>query len=346
MHPTIVGKEIVCIAPPSGVQSFSLESYNWTNRPPLLGMATSMAVSSNGNLVVQTNDTIQIFSARVLTGSEVHDDTSTSHIGANTFHDIRTSHIYSLGKEYILRVLQPSRDLTLFESRTLRELRPSDEPLPYGVCALLLADRTPYVHTSFYPGLVAKFDISAVMLAWKLGIPLPETTEVADNGARRPLYGLSPALTMIVKIDRQVLWVNNAKYGDTLGAICLGFHDLGSGEVYDITFGSETRFYLKIEGPRQHVQIPFDITASPSGQYSHTITKGEPVPLSEPREATPYTLDANCEWVLDAESRKICWISPGNLRRGDGGHFWAGRSLIMVGDDGVVRKVSFRESDC
>jgi len=68
--------------------------------------------------------------------------------------------------------------------------------------------------------------------------------------------------------------------------------------------------------------------------------------LLEPRAVPPYTLDANCEWVLDAQSRKTCWISPGNLRRGDGGHFWAGQSLVMVGDDGVVRKVSFREQDC
>ena len=76
------------------------------------------------------------------------------------------------------------------------------------------------------------------------------------------------------------------------------------------------------------------------------ITRGEPVPLLEPRVKPPYSLDANCEWVLDGESGKICWMTPGNLRRGDGGHFWAGLSLVMVGDDGVVRKVTFKEPDC
>jgi len=121
---------------------------------------------------------------------------------------------------------------------------------------------------------------------------------------------------------------------------------LGTGEVYNLTFDSETRFLLKIDGPSYHIQIPHDIIASPSGDYSHTITKGESVPLSEPREKALYTLDANCEWVLDRMSRKICWVSPGDLRRGNGGHFWAGLSLIMVGGDGVVRKLTFKEPDC
>jgi len=63
MRPTIVGKEIVCITPPTGVQSFGVESHDWTNNPPLLGAAVFVAVSLNRNLVVQTQDSIQIFSS-------------------------------------------------------------------------------------------------------------------------------------------------------------------------------------------------------------------------------------------------------------------------------------------
>jgi WD40 repeat protein len=160
LRPTLAGKEIACITPPSGVQSFNIQSYFSTNNPPLLGAATSVAVSLNRNLVAQTKDSLQIFSLNVLTSRGV-----------------------------------------------------------------------------------------------------PETT---------------------VR-----LW----------------------------------------------------------GRHPHTITKGKLVPFSEPRAAPTYTLDANCEWVIDAESRKICWIPPGNVRRGDGGHVWAGLSLVMIGDDGVVRKLSFRELD-
>ena len=67
--------------------------------------------------------------------------------------------------------------------------------------------------------------------------------------------------------------------------------------------------------------------------------------MQEPQATLPYAHDTNCGWFIDSKSRKICWIPPTNIQRGDGGHFWVGLSLIMVGDDGVVRKVSFRELD-
>jgi hypothetical protein len=150
---------------------------------------------------------------------------------------------------------------------------------------------------------------------------------------------------MVYGSPRRELRVKDVKEGTILANLPLGDDDFGAGEVYDLIFDSETKFCLKIDGPGRHVQITYDVTASPSGPYPHTITKGEPAPLSEPRETPPYTLDANCEWVVDTESRKICWISPGNVRRGNGGHFWAGLSLVMVGDDGVVRKLTFKEPD-
>ena len=330
-HLTSVGREVVCITSPSGVQSFNLESCRWTNKPPLLSTATSVAVSLNRNLVVQTEDSIQIFSVDVLRSEEVRSD-------------VRPSHIYPLGKKYILCVLQPNRSLTLLESETLRELRPDDGAFPFGE---LLHGRSLSARPSFFPGLVATFDVLETTRAWLLGDPLPEQIEVVDEDTLQPLYGLSPACTTMVTIYNPNAWtvlVYDTKRGGLLAAV--EDDRLGSGEVYDITFDSETRFYLKIDGPEQHVQISYDITPSPSDGFLHTITKGEPMPLSEPRATPPYTLDVNCEWVLDAKFRKICWISPGDVRRGDGGHFWNGLSLIMVGDDGVVRKVSFKEPDC
>jgi hypothetical protein len=185
------------------------------------------------------------------------------------------------------------------------------------------------------------------MEAWESGARLPEWTEAAEEDA--PLSGWSPNCTRIVTVcgsPRRKLRVKVANDGTILASLPLEADDLGIGKVYDVTFDSEIRFYLKIDGPGLHVQIPHDIIPSPSGPYSHTIIKGEPVILPEPRATPPYALDANCEWVVDAESRKICWISPGNIRRGNGGHFWAGLELVMVGDDGVVRKLSFKEPDC
>ena len=162
------------------------------------------------------------------------------------------------------------------------------------------------------------------------------------------LSGLSPKHTRTVTVygsPQLKLCVKDTKHGTMLANLPLGHSNLGAGEVYDLTFHSETRFYLKIDGPGWHIEIPYDIIESPSGSYSHTITTGEPVSLLEPRETPLYTLDMNNQWVTDTESRKICWIPPGNIRRRSGGHFWAGLSLVMVGD-GVVRKLTFKAPDC
>ena len=300
--------------------------------PPLLDAATSVAVSLNRNIVAQTEDSIQIFSLDVLKTRKE----------SNGLHP---SHVYPLGGKHIVCLLQPNRHLAVLDLRTLRELRPNDNTSSLGS---LHTNRSPSARASFSRGFVAEFGISVVMEAWRSGTPLPEWAEAADEDT--PLSGLSFDCTRIVTLYRSPRWelrVKDAKDGMILANLPLGDGDLGTGmgEIYDVTFDSTTRFHLKIDEPGQRIQIPYDIIPSPSGPHPHMIVKAESAPLSEPRAKPPYTLDANCEWVLDAESRKICWISPGNVRRGNGGHFWAGLELVMVGGDGVVRKLSFREPD-
>jgi hypothetical protein len=314
LHPTLVRGRIACITPPSGVQLLDAYSYNWTNNPPLLDAATSVAVSLNRNLVAQTKDSIQIFSLDVLKSGEARND-------------VRPSHIYPLGERYIICLLQPTRRLTLLELETLQELRPNDSTLPLQV---LLENLSPSTGAPFVHGFVAEFGVSVVIQAWQSGTPLPKWTESVDEDP--PLSGLSPD-------------AEDAKDGTVRANLVRGGDDVETGEVYDVAFDSQTESHLKLDGTGRRVQISHNTIASPSESHSHTITKGGPESLSEPQKTPPYTLDTNCEWVVDVESRKICWISPGNVRRGNGGHFWAGLSLVMVGDDGVVRKLSFREPD-
>ena len=334
-HPVIVGNEIVCITPTSGVQLFSTKSHSWTNNPPLLGAATSVTISLNRNLVVQTKDSIQIFSIGVL---EDHKDRN----------DIHTSGIYPLGENHVL-CFQSTGHVALLKSETMQELSP-DDISPFQPLAEDQAPSTPVPRSSepiheLLISLLRRRDLSLAMDAWRSGTPLAREEL---TGYDLPMIGLSPEHAMIVTVDRVPegdILVEDTKHGTALAQLPQRDGEPRMVDVYGLTFDSETRFNLKIDGPEGHVQIPYDIIASPSGSTPYTIIKGEPVPLSEPRAIPPYTLDANCEWVLDAKSRKICWISPSNLRRGSGGHFWVGRSLVMVGDDGVVRRVIFKEPD-
>ena len=333
-HPTLVGKKIACINLPMGVQLFDASSYDWNKNPPLLDMAESVAVSLNRNLVAQTKDSIQIFSTDVLTSGEARSDQ-------------RVSHIYPLGESYIICVLQPTRHLAILELETLHRglIHHDDQTLPFG---WLLTNELRTPQFLFFRGVNTNLHIPVAMRAWRLGNPLPEEIKAVDRDTPRLLHRLSPTCTriaiIIINPPWRELWINDAKRGGVLALLVL--RDSGLGEACDLIFDSETRFYLEIEGP-QNIIIPYEITTSPPGShYPYTITEGEAIDPSEFRKRLPYTLDTNCEWVLDTQSRKICWISPANLRRGDGGHFWIGSSLFMVGDDGVVRKVSFREPDC
>jgi len=324
MHPTHAGKEIACITLPTGVQPFDTTSYDWINNPPLLNTAASVAVSLNRNFVAQTKDSIQIFSTDVLTSGEAQNDQ-------------RVSDIYPLGESYIICVLQPSKHLTLLELETLRELSCDDKTLPFR--SLLTNGLQPFL--AFVSPGVNAVDFGIPTATW---LPAPN---IRLNITPRLWLRFSPTYTRFVIVKDSVglgLQINDTKNGDVLAKLVLSLSVRK--RVHGLTFDSETRFYLEINRP-EHVLIPYDITASPSdSRYPYTITEGEAIDPSEFWTRTPYTLDTNCEWILDAQSRKICWISPANLRRGDGSHFWAGSSLFMVGDDGVVRKVSFREPDC
>jgi WD40 repeat protein len=100
LSPTVAGRMIACITPPKGVRSFDTESRGLMDNPPLLGAATSVAVSLNRNLVVQTEDSIQIFSLDVLKAQKARSD-------------LRTSHIYPFGKDHIVCLLQPNRHIAI-----------------------------------------------------------------------------------------------------------------------------------------------------------------------------------------------------------------------------------------
>ena len=54
--PVLIGGKVVCTTPTNGIQLFKITHFEWTNRPPLLDAATSVAGPMNRNLVVQTKD--------------------------------------------------------------------------------------------------------------------------------------------------------------------------------------------------------------------------------------------------------------------------------------------------
>jgi len=212
--PTIVGTEIACITPANGVQSFDTKSFCWAKNPPLLDAAKATAISLNRNLVVQTKDSIQIFSFDILKSGEACSDTL-------------TSHIYPLGKRRIISILQPTRQITLLKLGSLRELHPDcNSTLLQSLTNLLSfsgvsspTNRSPFVCVSSSSGSVAELDISLVLRVWQSGAPLPKLAEAADEDVL--LSGLSPQCTRVVTIynsPRPELRVKDARHGTILAS--------------------------------------------------------------------------------------------------------------------------------
>ena len=53
-------------------------------------------------------------------------------------------------------------------------------------------------------------------------------------------------------------------------------------------------------------------------------------------------VDSAHEWVV-CGSERVCWIPPGYIESARPSYCWAGFLLVMVGQDGMLRKLTFRE---
>ena len=109
----------------------------------------------------------------------------------------------------------------------------------------------------------------------------------------------------------------------------------------DITFDSEDRFYLYDDIHREpHVINAAIQTGNPT---THFITRCAKERLDERVSEERYCLDDGHEWVVYG-SWRICWVPPGYIGSAPGSHCWAGSSLVMVGQDGILRRLTFLES--
>ncbi|KAF9785244.1 hypothetical protein BJ322DRAFT_1108700 [Thelephora terrestris] len=100
-----------------------------------------------------------------------------------------------------------------------------------------------------------------------------------------------------------------------------------------ITFDSETRFHSEY--------CTYNLELSPGAETTHQISFLSSYRAMESSESQ-YQVDRSREWVVRG-SEKICWIPPGYLSSRYRGHHWAGpNTLVMLGEDRVLRKLTFR----
>ena len=105
----------------------------------------------------------------------------------------------------------------------------------------------------------------------------------------------------------------------------------------EIKFESEDQFHSQ----HNTYRIPYVISSSESGTPSHSITRHEQQPFVGESQRY-YEVDDFREWVV-GPSKRICFIPPGYIGLSERGHCWIGYTLVMAGQDGVLRKFTFRK---
>ena len=103
-----------------------------------------------------------------------------------------------------------------------------------------------------------------------------------------------------------------------------------------IKFESEDKFYSH----HATFRVPFTISGC---WVIHHIRHEHLPPAKQPQRR--YDVDDSREWIIGF-SKRVCWIPPEYIRRDEyeDCYCWVGNTLIMAGQDGVVRKLTFRES--
>ena len=319
-----ITKQLVCGTSTPGLELFSVPAFRKRrlDRPATI---TSVSVLPNGTAVaIATGTGIQLLNLDERYAPPRQPTAS-----------ILTLHTFDEGK--IIAIVPTNRDrITLLESATTSPLltiptgthnSPTDLP---PILFALLKHRIAF--RSFQVGAGAYLEM------WRFGSGTPAWSRSPRLGI--PLTcGISPSGSNFVTLTSYGLhtYVETRNTGDGRPRGSCNFDWNQSLHPPEIRFESENKFYCHHDTGR----IPFVISTSPLASPVHCITPGTNQPSAE-RPRRHYDVDDAHEWVV-CFSKRICWIPPGYIGSDPCGHAWNGNVLIMGGQDGIVRKLTFRK---
>ena len=311
-----VTKEFVCGMETPGLRLFSVPARSWRqfDHPATI---TSVSLLPNGTVVANVMDSgIQLLSLDE--GYVPPQEPTISALTLNAFDD---------GK--LIAISPISCDL--LESATMSPL----PPIPAQI-------RT--IHTGRSPILCASLKHRIALVCcfespdetdlemWKFGDEAPTWTKTGTSGSR-PIAGISPSGSRVVVLYDNDLWAG-IRIWDTQSGVLEAYlldqpwptHPL------EIKFESEVKFC----SIHDTSYTPYDIPPAGSIPPTHSITRHGRLPLVE-----HYGVDDTGEWVVNPLGR-VCWIPLGYLRSAERSYCWAGNTLVMVGHDGTLRRLTFR----
>ena len=244
-----------------------------------------------------------------------------------------TAHTFDQGK--IIATLRPGCSITLAESTTTSVLL----TIPTGHTHITPTHRTAVLCVSHKHRMAAfrfgKGD-KAYLQLWEFRNELPKWT-VETKESSLAIGGISPSGVQLVTfhdVGHQThICMRDARNGRLQARLLVEQSHLTP--PLEIRFESEGRFYSH----HGTYRIPYDL-ALQEGALK-ILRHGQQPQSAERLPEGPYRVDDNMEWVV-CGSKRVCWIPPGCIKSGQPNYSWAESTLVMYGQDGTSRMLTFR----
>ena len=146
---------------------------------------------------------------------------------------------------------------------------------------------------------------------------VPETCRISPTAVRLMTRDTSNGMSRIC--------VRNAQNGQVDA-------QLKCASAPDIEFTSDAEFCSHHDGYR----LSYSLNSQGLGHFATVV----PPSLVPPQERRYFDVDDAHEWVVSG-LKKICWIPPGYIGLTPPSYCWVGYSLLMAGQDGILRKLTF-----
>ena len=339
-------EELVCGMTTPGLRWFDLSTLisRPINHPTTI---TSLSTLSNGTVVANTMDSgIQFLNLDVGYPQSEHPTVPAL-----------TVRPFDAGR--VLAITSTDRDsTTLLDSASMSPLfmipARKSGPVPEDRTAILCASQEHHMVVDCFGEGGRKY-----LQFWRIRGRLPDGEDDEQTSRERTSSGAARFLNWTVEVDELPLVGEISPTGGRLvtyhgehhqAYICtwittycellekIFVDPLQPAHPLEITFEQDDGFYIQNDTDRIVCSYcpPFQWVAP-----GYTITRAKRPPGTAPFQRC-YDVDDAREWVVRG-SKKICWIPPGYIRSGKSSYCWVGHSLVMVGQDGTLRKLTFRE---
>ena len=311
-------EELVFGMKADGLQLFNLSTQRW-RQIEYPGMVNSVSSLKNGTMVANSAGSgIQLLS---LAGG--HSPSQQPTISALT--------VEAFDEGKIIAIFPTTRDhITLLDSTTMSRLLripAQNSPLTPAHNTTILCASHEHLMTVY----CFKEENTKFMQLWGFRAEAPRWTVKIDEV---PEIGrFSPNAVWLVTIhtvgDLSCFFVWNPKDGQL-------FRQLESTPLphpLDIDFIHDTEFVLYHGKASSRCHI---------NRWSEGISVWKYLTQSERPGKKQYTVNETCEWVI-SDSERICWIPPGYIGSVQPNYYWIGHLLVMFGQDGKLRMLSFSQ---